>query len=247
MRLTAPALILGALALSVSAEAGTLRIGTPSVQGDTITFPVVLEGDVGGGVSAANFRLQFDPNVLEPVSVSPGQAASAADKQVQSNLTDVGYNVVMMGLNRNAVPSGEIVQIVMRRVPGADVRSTDISITETTLSDPDAVAIPSRGSSETLRFDESAVEEPDETPEPQPDPSETPSQDDPSPTQPNDVLPPVLGPQPLSPGGSGSDVAAMGGGTSGSAERRASRGDARDSDPAAPPRDRSGRPLASAG
>ena len=47
--------------LSGMAWAGTLRITKPTVDDSRVTVPVLVEGDVGDGVAAMDFVLNFDP------------------------------------------------------------------------------------------------------------------------------------------------------------------------------------------
>lgn len=162
------------LAMGLAAHAGTLRIGAATVQGDRVTIPVVLDGDVGTGVSSVDFKFTYDPAVLEPVDTAAGAAATAAGKQVQTNTLEPGqYKVVMFGLNQTTIASGEVAQITMRKIGNSG--TTDVSVVEPNFADPNAVAIPSSGSSETLRLD--ANQEQDETtPDKQEDNSQNPQE-----------------------------------------------------------------------
>ncbi len=135
------------------AAAATLRAGQPQFSGDKVTVPIILEGDVAGGVSALNFRLEYDPNVLDPVGASVGAAAQAADRQVQANKsTDGQYNVVMMGMSQNTVTNGEVANIVLRRVANPQGGTSALNITETTLASLEGAEIPSQGSSSSIDF-----------------------------------------------------------------------------------------------
>jgi hypothetical protein len=171
-------LVLVGLVAAAPAFAGTLRLGQPVVQGDNVTFPVILDGE---GVSTTNFHLRYDPNVFEPVAPQTGAAAADAAKDVNAHMPIEGqYNVIIFGLNRNTMASGEVAQIVMRRKPGADEAGTEVSITDVAMADPDATAIPSRG--DTYRFGgenpqadpETDAPAPVENPQVTPEPVETP-------------------------------------------------------------------------
>jgi hypothetical protein len=123
---------------------GTLRIGIPKVEGDQITIPVVLGGQVGNGVAALDFRLNYNPEVLQPLSASAGAAASSADKRVMANVNTPGeYIVVMMGMNQTTCTSGEVVDVVMRRVGHAQEAEWSLGISEPTLSSMDGTVIES--------------------------------------------------------------------------------------------------------
>ncbi|HQH69417.1 MAG TPA: cohesin domain-containing protein, partial [Candidatus Hydrogenedentes bacterium] len=141
------------LFVSASSVAGTLRIGQPVVQGDQVTIPVLLEGDVAGGVAALSFQLNYDPSALEPRQASPGAAAQSAGKDVMTNVKEPGtYMVVMAGLNNGTLASGEVTNIVLER--RGDDASTNISITGTTFASLQGDEIPSRGSTGNISFEQ---------------------------------------------------------------------------------------------
>ena len=152
-----------AVALSVSAAAhgtGTLQISSPKVEGTQVTIPVMLGGDVGTGISALDFRLTYNPEVLRPVSASAGSAAASADKRVMANISAPGeYIVVMMGMNQTTCTSGEVATVVMERVADSADSKWDLGIKRQTLSSLDGTVI----ASEALPYE--PVETP-ETPEP---------------------------------------------------------------------------------
>lgn len=129
-----------------AAHGGVLRMGNPQLDGEHITIPVLLEGDVGQGVSTMDFQLNYDPGVLEPVAVTQGVASRSAGKQVQANKRGDGeYKIVVVGLNQNTVSSGEVANVIFQRV-GSQGGRTDLHITASTLSSAQAEEIPSSGS-----------------------------------------------------------------------------------------------------
>ncbi len=145
------------------AAAGTLRVGPPSIQGSDVTVPILLEGASEQGVSALDFRLNYDPEVFQPVSASTGAAASDANKQVQANSTRDGeYSVVMMGMNQNTVADGEVASIRFERVSEPESGRSNVRISRTTLASADGAEIPSEGGTATIQLngDESNGEDP---------------------------------------------------------------------------------------
>ena len=54
------------------AQAGTLHVGAPTIDGHDYSFPILLSGDVEQ-VAALDFRLHYDPEVFEPVSAATGR------------------------------------------------------------------------------------------------------------------------------------------------------------------------------
>lgn len=153
---------------SMPAMAGTLRIGQPVIEGETVTVPVVLEGEVAGGVAALSFQLNYDPAAVEPQQASAGAAAQSAGKEVMTNVKEPGtYMVVMAGLNSNTVTAGEVTNIVLQR--RGDNSSTNISITGTTFASLEGEEIPSRGSTGSISFGQPEQEDGDDTGEEAPD------------------------------------------------------------------------------
>ena len=159
--------------VSAASFAGTLRIGQPVIQGNQVTVPVLLEGDVADGVAALSFQLNYDPSMLEPRQAVPGAAAQSAGKDVMTNVKEPGtYMVVMAGMNNGTLAMGEVTNIVLER--RGDNASTNISITGTTFASLQGDEIPSRGSTGSISFGE--VEEDETEPPAAPDtPEDTPS------------------------------------------------------------------------
>lgn len=149
-----------------TAFAGRLELGNAQVDGDLVTIPINLTGDVGEGVAAMDFQMRYDPQVLEPVEAGVGPAASQAGKQVSQNSSDPGsYTLVIMGLNQGVMQQGEVASVVMRRVGDAAGGTSNIRIVETTFASLAAEEIPSRGDSQNLRLDGSDSTDPEDKPE----------------------------------------------------------------------------------
>ncbi|MDQ1255891.1 MAG: Cohesin protein [Candidatus Hydrogenedentes bacterium] len=133
--------------------AGTLQIGTPTVEEQRVTFPVRLEGDVGDGVAAMDFRFNYDASQYKPLSVAAGQAALSADKRVEWNVRNPGECViVMMGMNQNMCRPGDVAQIVFQRLDGAGGAESEFAVTRPTLSTLDGEGIAVEGSVQRVRF-----------------------------------------------------------------------------------------------
>lgn len=190
--------------------AGTLRVGVPQVNGNQVLLPVLLEGDVAGGVAALDFTLNYDPAVFSPVGAEPGAAAQAARKQVESNEASPGnYVVVMMGLNQTTVENGQIASIRLNKLSQPASNQSSVSIQQTAFSSADGFEIASEGSSQTVTFpppptDNGGNENPPppsntppvETPGSNPPPTPEPPVNTPSPTTPTTPRVPVGSPQP---------------------------------------------------
>ena len=149
-----------ALAIAQGVQAGVLVLGQPTIENGQYTFPISLNG-ADNQISSLDFRIQFDPQVFQPVSAAAGNAALAGNKMVTANYANPGeYAVVMMGLNQSVVPGGQVASVVMQRVGGDAGAKTQLSITDPTLATPDGTEIPASGSSLGLSADGSKPEPP---------------------------------------------------------------------------------------
>lgn len=188
---TLAAVALATVWLAPGAWPGTLRIAPATIEEARVTVPVLVQGDVGDGVAALDFLLNFDPAVFQPVAVSAGTAATAAGKLVQGSPTNPGqYVVVMMGMNQQTVQSGEVARVVMRQISQPENNRSELSVSRTTLASLEANQIPSEGSSATVTFrdegedendggDDTENEDPSDEPDPGSDPGdgESPGED----------------------------------------------------------------------
>jgi len=146
-------ILIPALVIMAPSVAGTLRIGTPTVEEQRVAFPVYLEGDVGDGVSALDFRLTYDAAVFKPVAVAAGPAATDADKRVEWNVRTPGECiVVMMGMNQTACRSGEVSRVVFQRTESARNGAYEFAVTSPTLSSLDGQPIAVEGTAESFRL-----------------------------------------------------------------------------------------------
>lgn len=137
--------ITGMITSAAAHGVGTLAIGEMTVEGDRVIVPVVLGGDVQSGVSALDFRLQYDPSQYRPLAAEAGAAAVQADKRVMANLSNPGeYIVVMMGMNQKTCAPGEVARVVFERLPGESQASPDLGIARPTLSSVDGDVIESQ-------------------------------------------------------------------------------------------------------
>lgn len=156
-----------------SASAGTLRLGTPTINNNQYTFPVVLQGDAEG-VAALDFRLAYDPAVFNPVSAQSGTTALQAQKQVSSNVAAPGeFVVVLMGFNQNTVGAGEVVEVVLEKIGEPSGGATTLRIAEPTLATNVGIEVDSRGVGRTLRFPTDNDETSDDVAEDESEPTET--------------------------------------------------------------------------
>ncbi len=166
--------VVGSIAANLS-YAGTVQFGSPVVTGSDVQVPVVLQGDVGAGVAAMDFRFTYDPSVLQPVGIIAGQAAAEARKTVSSNMVSPGeYVVVLFGMNQSVIQAGEVVTVAMKRVGEAASGESQIAINQTTLASLQGQEIASEGSTGTVSFTAPPTQDNGETPDPPVTPGDDP-------------------------------------------------------------------------
>ncbi|MFM1918374.1 MAG: hypothetical protein RLZZ303_8 [Candidatus Hydrogenedentota bacterium] len=178
------ATLLITLSIFFPAHAGTLAVAPPTVESNRYVFPISLEG-AETGVASLDFQFRYDPEIFTPVSVETGAGAVAAGKLADGNLAAPGaYNVLVMGVNQNALPPGEVARIVLERNPGSGGSQSNVVVANPTLSSAQGDVLAASGSDRMVRLDGEAPEPDDraeedaetpETEEPEPDPSEAPA------------------------------------------------------------------------
>lgn len=172
MRMALPStLSLASLLFVQSAWPGNISVAPPKVESNRYIVPVALD-DATTGVTSMDFQLRYDPTVFTPVEVVAGSSASFAGKVVDGNLTAPGtYTVLVMGLNQNGLPPGEVAQVVFERNPDAVASSSLLAVARTTLSDAEGNVLPSSGGERLVDLDAQPQEPPQpekpEKPEPE--------------------------------------------------------------------------------
>jgi len=156
------------LTLTLPSAAGVLTPAQPIVESNRYVIPVHLS-EAQGAVTALDFRLDFDAAVFRPVSVEAGASTLAAGKLVNSNSPGPGaYRVVVMGLNQDAIPAGEVARLVLERIEPGD-GGASFAVSDPTLALADGSKEPASGGNVSVRpasSPEEAVETPEEaTPE----------------------------------------------------------------------------------
>jgi Cohesin domain len=187
--------LLSSLLWCVSASAGTVAVEAPTVESNRYVFPIAIGADASGAASL-DFQLRYDPEVFTPVSVDLGPAALAAGKVVEGNADAPGsYRVLVMGLNQNSLPPGQVAQVVFERNVDATATSSQVSLESPTLADASGAVLPSNGSQQDVVFDRADS------------PSEDPPADKPDDAE--EEAPPVEAPETPAP----ADTPATGGST----------------------------------
>ncbi len=135
-------------------SAGRLDMGSPTVEDRRVTFPVLLNGDIGAGVAALDFRFQYDPAVFRPVSASAGPEALEANKRIYWNVRRPGEcSVVMMGMNQSLCRPGMVASIEFERVNTELSGDYGFSILQPTLSSVDGESIVAQGGRQVVRLE----------------------------------------------------------------------------------------------
>lgn len=120
----------------VVAAAAEIKIGPPTVLGNDVWLPVALTGTTGSPISLLGLELSFDPAALSFVSAATGAAASAAGKQATSAPSTAGtLNLMVFGLNTNAIGDGQVAVLHFSRAKGTALSRTRIGY-QVSASDP---------------------------------------------------------------------------------------------------------------
>ncbi len=125
-----------------------------------------------------DFRLNYDPEVLRPVSATAGAAAASAGKVVQTRVVSAGeLAVLMMGMNQTTLDGGEVVRIKME-VLNETAGATELSVTRTTLASEEGTRLASQGSKESVQIGNSDADEGDSEAEDEDEDDESSSDED---------------------------------------------------------------------
>lgn len=136
-----------AMTATMGVEVGTLSLGDATIEDSEFVVPVLLNVSEEA-VAALDFRLEYDSQTIEPVAAQAGPSALQAGKEVTANVSAPGtYIVVVMGLSKSVLRSGEVARLVLRRVPGAMAGPTTLSISKPTFSTWEGIPLPAEGSS----------------------------------------------------------------------------------------------------
>ena len=154
--------------MTPQAGAGLLIPSQPIVESQRYVVPVHLVG-AESAVTALDFQMDFDAAGFVPVSVETGTSAIAANKMVNANLTGPGtYRVVVMGLNQNPIPAGEVARVILQRTQSSGTPSP-FQVNDPTLARADGSKEPAEGGGIAVEPDSDGAA---------PDQPDTPAQDE---------------------------------------------------------------------
>lgn len=130
------------LAVVLGAGTASLHIGNVRVEDSEYIISVMLNASAQQA-AAADFRLRYDPGAFAPDRVLPGDSARQADKSVTANVTTPGeYVIVVMGLNQNTIPDGELARVVLRATSASDSGESDLAVADATLATWEGIELP---------------------------------------------------------------------------------------------------------
>lgn len=121
----------------VAAAPQSVTVGHAGSHNSTVSLPIYYKA----GPSQVS-GIQFDvvlSSGLTVTSVDPGIAAQAAGKTVQGNQTQVGYRVLIFGLNQTVIPGGPIA--VLNINMSNNVGKRQISLTNVSASSPSGTGV----------------------------------------------------------------------------------------------------------
>ncbi len=127
-----------------STHAAGLRVGTcqasPGEEG--ITVPVILEAAEHELISGVQFDLTLNGDFLSIAGVTAGKAARTAGKEASHYALGPGrHRVIVIGMNKDTLSSGEVVGLRFDVAPGAGNGNFVLHLEEEVLSDPVGLGI----------------------------------------------------------------------------------------------------------
>lgn len=135
------AILASCMLASCVAMAAVVSMHPPSGGGE-LRIPVMLYGDSEEYVSGLQFDLDYDPTQFELVSVSAGNVATEAGKEVILSETVSGRGrVLITGFNDNGMTDGQVATVTLRPLTG-DSPQHDITLGHVLASDPDGNRVP---------------------------------------------------------------------------------------------------------
>jgi hypothetical protein len=145
-----------------SAQAATLRLGPPTVENERISIAIFLEGDAQEAPAAIDFRLRYDPAVLEVLGAEAGTQAQEAGKRLMANVPVEGqYVVLIMNFNQQTIAPGHVATVRLAQIGNAVGSTTQLQLAAPTLSTVEGVAIPVEGSELSVPLTAHVADEPD--------------------------------------------------------------------------------------
>ncbi|SLM29520.1 exported hypothetical protein [Desulfamplus magnetovallimortis] len=129
--------------ISASAYATDLVVENVSgFPGDDIVVSVSLQGGGSNNVAGAQFDVIFDDSKLTFQSATIGSAADAADKDLSSSspASDT-VRCLIVGMNRNVIADGDLVELSFRIKDGAAQGAYEISLEQVMVPNIDAQSV----------------------------------------------------------------------------------------------------------
>lgn len=112
----------------------------PAPAGSLVTLPVTLST----GTQAIS-SLQFDldlPVGISTESVTAGASATAAQKQITTNMVNGDLRVIVSGLNQTAIPSGPVALITLRTASTVPTSTFPMNLVNVVAADPTGINVP---------------------------------------------------------------------------------------------------------
>ena len=128
-------------------------------QGSTAeTFvPVFLQLDQDTRVAGVQFQLHYPAGGATLLYVEPGAQSIAAQKNVNVHIGPSQSDVLVAGLNLNAIQPGEVARIYLAIRPEANL-SVELLLSNVVMADPYGNPIPTHSSDAVLLFEPSVLE-----------------------------------------------------------------------------------------
>jgi hypothetical protein len=110
--------------------------------GSTVTLPLTLNAPSGGGPAGVQWTLSYPTSVFSGVSVSAGDAASAAGKTLDCVAGTGSYKCLLTGAsNVNRIQNGTVARVALTVSSSASTQTATVQLTGTTAATPDGTSM----------------------------------------------------------------------------------------------------------
>ncbi len=143
----------GGVALAPAAEV-SLPVQS-AAPGDSVAVPLTFKSQ-GGSISGLQFNLQYDSTAMH-VAATLGDAARKSGKRLYGGyLAADKQQFILIGLNRDAIPDGALLNLLVNVNPNAAVGSYALRFSGVTATDPAGRPVAASGVDGTVKVEGSA-------------------------------------------------------------------------------------------
>lgn len=140
---------------SAVTSTASVSFGDPVSMGQDISTDLILSGS-GQAIASVMIDLRYDPSDFSAVSVTAGEVARVAGKNLSSNIIEPGWmRILIYGLNDTAIGDG--VLATLTATPAVDLERSRVLLEQTaTAASPNAAQVSIQGDTLLAGIDESS-------------------------------------------------------------------------------------------